>query len=730
MSQKRCGRCGTIVKINDRFCPTCGSSEFTGMAAEQTPPYQSPTTPSASHPIGRKQSVSGTGLALPRKGLKWWQIALIGLGALLPLLLLIGLLGDNEPSTGGYTSGGENTYLGVAADSKTVMIYLVGSDLESQTGAASLDIQEMLGSGVDTAKHNVLIYTGGAKEWTIEDIPVDKNCIYRLERQEFTLVKEYDAANMGDSKTLAEFVSYGLNNYLTDEYGLILWNHGAGPMIGYGHDELHEDLLQMDELQAALSEAGLGEEKKLEFLGFDACLMGSIETAWEIRDYAKYFIASQEVEPGCGWDYGFLKQLDHYDGGKDIGKCIVDAYIADCEALARDNPAMDAELTLSCMDLSKIEQVEQSMNALFAKVDANMLNGYFPTVSQHRNNVKSFGKYSSDYDYDLIDVSHLVALLAGDYASEAGQVEADLKEFVCYTKSNVQNASGVSIYHPYDNTEQMTAWTARFKEIGFAEKYAEYITNFGKLLANPSVAGWKSFAATKGTATKDGANRELTIQLNEEQVKNYAGANYYVLKKINDSEYLFVFGGYDTKLDANGVVSASYNNKAVFAVNDQDKSVSDAPITMYQVDDGSGEQKYCATALFWYLPDKVEDFRTDPVEWMIKIDNGTPKLQGAYLIDNPVGEEIPQRQLLNYKDYTTVEFSFSTRTPKRDANGNLLPYFEWDSTGKFYGNEYNVKDGFHLECREIDNKEGYFVMFVVKDVQGNRYASEMFALPK
>lgn len=41
-----------------------------------------------------------------------------------------------------------------------------------------------------------------------------------------------------------------------------------------------------------------------------------------------------------------------------------------------------------------------------------------------------------------------------------------------------------------------------------------------------------------------------------------------------------------------------------------------------------------------------------------------------------------------------------------------------------------MDDGFHLECRDIENKDEYFAMFVVKDTQGNKYASELFALDK
>lgn len=164
---------------------------------------------------------------------------------------------------------------------KTIMVYLVASDLESQSGAASLDIIEMLESDVDTEKNNILIYTGGTKQWQIENISSTENCIYKLENGSLVLQESYKSSNMGSSETLSRFLKYGMTNFSADKYGLILWNHGAGPMIGCGVDEVYNDILEIPELASALSEAGLGENNKLEFLGFDACLMGSIETAWE-----------------------------------------------------------------------------------------------------------------------------------------------------------------------------------------------------------------------------------------------------------------------------------------------------------------------------------------------------------------------------------------------------------------------------------------------------------------
>jgi hypothetical protein len=43
--------------------------------------------------------------------------------------------------------------------------------------------------------------------------------------------------------------------------------------------------------------------KKLDLLGMDACLMAMLEVVYQAKDYAKYLVASQEVELAYGWDY-------------------------------------------------------------------------------------------------------------------------------------------------------------------------------------------------------------------------------------------------------------------------------------------------------------------------------------------------------------------------------------------------------------------------------------------
>lgn len=126
--------------------------------------------------------------------------------------------------------------------------------------------------------------------------------------------------NMGDPKTLLDFINWVKKNYPAEKYMLILWNHGTGWKTvdnfeenykkrlfkGICYDSTSSDHLTLKELREALSESNIN----FEIIGFDACLMGMIEVASEIKDFANFFIASQISETIDGWNYkNFLFSL-------------------------------------------------------------------------------------------------------------------------------------------------------------------------------------------------------------------------------------------------------------------------------------------------------------------------------------------------------------------------------------------------------------------------------------
>lgn len=90
---------------------------------------------------------------------------------------------------------------------ETVMIYMVGSDLESYYGNASLDMNEMEAAGVDTAHNNVIVYAGGASKWQDRGLSGDDCTTLLLKEEGFVPLDTYPAENMGNPLTLSSFVN-------------------------------------------------------------------------------------------------------------------------------------------------------------------------------------------------------------------------------------------------------------------------------------------------------------------------------------------------------------------------------------------------------------------------------------------------------------------------------------------------------------------------------------------
>ena len=234
--------------------------------------------------------------------------------------------------------------------------YLCGSDLESEGGFATGDLSELL--EVELPENvTVVIQTGGAAQWQNDVVEADKLQRFVYNSEGLQLVDEQPSASMGDSETLADFLLFAKENYPADKTAVIFWNHGGGSVSGASFDELYDlDSLTLSEMYSAFvqvwepsNEPG---QQPLELVGFDTCLMATVDTAYTFCDLAKYLVASEETEPANGWYYsqwvGTLAKQPAMDGAA-LGRVICDAYYEGCELVGTED-----NTTLSVTDLSKM----------------------------------------------------------------------------------------------------------------------------------------------------------------------------------------------------------------------------------------------------------------------------------------------------------------------------------------------------------------------------------------
>jgi len=172
--------------------------------------------------------------------------------------------------------------------------------------------------------------------------------------------------NMGDPNTLINFVNWATAEYPADHYSLILWDHGNGfksvchEFNAYGNSI---DYLSMDDLSYATNNFN----KHLDIIGFDACLMAMTEVAYQFRDVADYYVASEPNEPGTGWEYeNIMSNLfgDPTITPQQLVSTVVASYK---DEYLNSNSFSEA---LSVIDLSAINELSNSLNT-FAETALN-----------------------------------------------------------------------------------------------------------------------------------------------------------------------------------------------------------------------------------------------------------------------------------------------------------------------------------------------------------------------
>ena len=354
-----------------------------------------------------------------------------------------------------------------------VYIYLCGTDLETEDGSATDNLAELMEVPFD-GDLNVFVLTGGTQQWHTPGIPTDKLAYYYVSQEGLTLLEERELASMGEAETLQDFLDWGTEAYPAEKEGVIIWNHGSGPVLGAAFDELfEEDGLNPVEMRDAFAATG----EQFEFIGFDACMMGSLEVASTLAPYANYMIASEEIEPGGGWDYAawasFLNENPDATGAQ-LGEVVCDSYYRKCEA---DDSAEIA--TMACIEMESVEAVADAFDDVALQLEYGVgEERFFSTVTREVGRTEAYGGFSPQEGYsNQIDLGHFLDNISGLLPQESASVTSALDEAVVYQVSGSARkyASGLSIFYPqWVVQEEYDAYYDYGEEI-FSGAYGEYI---------------------------------------------------------------------------------------------------------------------------------------------------------------------------------------------------------------------------------------------------------------
>ena len=364
--------------------------------------------------------------------------------------------------------------LGGGKDTVTLMVYMCGTDLESRSGMGTADLQEMLAA--DLGKNvNLLVYTGGCSGWRNNQVSSKNNQIWQVKNGKLAcLEKDLGAVTMTDPSTLHGYIRWCEKNFPASRYGLILWDHGGGSVSGYGYDEKFASTgsMSLSGVDQALKDAGV----KFDFVGFDACLMATAETALMLTEHADYLIASEETEPGVGWYYtDWLTALGKNPSMPtiELGQQIVDSFVETCAQKCRGQLT-----TLSVIDLAELEATLPQALADFSRSTSRMIEAKeYQTVSNARNGAREFAQSSK---IDQVDLVHLAKNLG---TQEGGALAEALLGAVKYnrTSSNMTNAYGISIYFPYRKSAAVNQAVSTYRAIGLDDSYSKCIRDFASI---------------------------------------------------------------------------------------------------------------------------------------------------------------------------------------------------------------------------------------------------------
>ncbi len=349
-----------------------------------------------------------------------------------------------------------------SAPRTTVMVYMVGSDLEGDAPDAafgSQSIEQMLQASRSDGLE-VLLETGGS-QLSHGPLGIDWTHVrrYQVSHGELRLLQDLgpdDAVDMARSATLAGFVSWAGRFAPASRSVLILWGHGGGPNGGFGVDDITGHTLSLRGLVSALQAA----PARLDLLGFWSCQMGSAEVAAALAPYARTLVASEDLMLVPGFNFtALLDFLEHNPqaGGAAIGRVMTDSYV---------DADMPDPITLSVVDLDRMPALVRAMDAFSRALQpyatSSMLS--WRTIAEARSRSLDFSAPNL-FDAraaprDLVDLRQLVdnidqaitRAIGPDAALDRARAQTDaaLDAAVLYTRGTAgdADATGLSVYFP------------------------------------------------------------------------------------------------------------------------------------------------------------------------------------------------------------------------------------------------------------------------------------------
>ncbi len=599
---------------------------------------------------------------------------------------------------------------------RVILIYMVGSDLESKSGLASRDLLDIDYEKTSKNGTKVLLMAGGARSWNNSFVNTLETSIYELQENGFQKVEERSLSNMGTAQTLSYFLNFGYERYKRVKFDLIFWNHG-GAVDGNEYDQLHfNDNLKIPELREAFDSSPFKNRNKLEVISFRTCLNSTIEMANLLKNYSKYLVASEEVTVGSKFAsaLSFINDITKKDKAIDYATKEIDNYkntittLCNMVQIESKEENYCVNTTYSAIDLSKIDRINKELDSFSKELNDNISTKY-NEIAKLRSNLEQYGE--DQKEYDMIDLYDLANKLK-NYNS-ASKVMKEIDNAVIYNFTNNDYSHGISIYFPYNSSDFLQDYNL----ISSSKTYTDFIQTFYTKKTSQN----KGIGFSKGkteTIKKDNGEADFSITLTEEEKNNFAKANCLVFVDMKDGYHKLLYISKSPILEGNELKDTLKGKMLRISNIDYEDEKSSEWLTLVEQE---SKEDYIEAKNVMIL--RYGQKHSDVAVATIRIDSSHPKgyIKSLIINDKDTSETNKKmyfsEEAIKIDDYSLIETvtqSYKITTDDNKFDPNYLKNGNKKYTGKvFPTNAYK----FILE--DFNSKYDYYGVFQIEDIYGN-----------
>jgi Clostripain family. len=259
---------------------------------------------------------------------------------------------------------------------RTLIFYMIAdNDLATE---AYKDIEDIRKNTITSPRVNIIIFI---------DYAFEEPKIIKIINNTIETVRLYSEFNSADGDEMNKVLTHIINLFPAKKYELVLWSHGTSwlpserLLKSFGIDEGKG--MDISSLASSLP-------IKFDYILFDACLMGAIEVAYELRHLTNYIIASSSEVLKNGFPYHLIMQYfcDSPVDMKKIAETYYDYY--------NQQSGIFRSATISLIDTSELE-------ALAAEIKKLLTENSMDFSSFDRASVQRLDVYEEQYHFDLSD---------------------------------------------------------------------------------------------------------------------------------------------------------------------------------------------------------------------------------------------------------------------------------------------------------------------------------------